>query len=176
VDKRNYSFPFDAFQNFMIAMDRALPTWLMPSLSAEAINLGAGIKDINGTTPFDAPDWMAGTPLPYDDGAVELVLAYHFFEHLHKNELIETLRELERVLQPGGTIVSVVPHWSAEIAHQDLDHKLFFTEQTWDNLFNNKYYDGTMPRDWKFYVGFQMIMGLVQRNLVLMTQIVRTDD
>jgi len=158
-------------------MDRRLPAWLLPpSLDMVAINLGSGNKEIGATTPFDADrGWWAGEQLPFEDESVDLVIAYHFFEHLTKVDLLDTLRELERILKPGGVINSVTPHWSAEIAHQDLDHKLFFTEQTWNNLFHNDYYDGTMPRDWMFHVGFQLIIGLVQRNLVLLTQIVRTD-
>lgn len=174
----SYAEPRSPIDIFKVAMDRRLPSFrtgdLAGSYKLRSLNLGAGRKEIVGAIPYDADrGWWAGQPIPHMDGSISVIHAYHFFEHLTKEELIATLRECERVLAPGGVINSVTPHWSAEIAHQDLDHKLFFTEQTWQNLLNNDYYDGTMPRDLKFEVGFQLIMGLVQRNLVLLTQLVR---
>jgi len=159
-------------------MDRQAVDFHPPIPGWSTINLGAGRKHIVNSIPLDADmGWMAREPFPnIRDEEIQTIFAFHFFEHLTKEELIATLRECERVLVCGGVINAVTPHWSAEIAHQDLDHKLFFSEQTWQNLFQNDYYDGTMPRDWKLGVGFQMIMGLVQRNLVLLTQIVKTND
>lgn len=169
--------PTDLLELFQVGMDRHVQDILPETgmIDGPKLNLGAGNKMIVGTIPHDADNgWLAGEPLPYDDETVVAIFALHFFEHLTKEEFLSVLRECERVLVTYGVINVVVPHWSAEIAHQDLDHKLFFSEQTFENLFNNSYYQGTMPRNWKLMIHTSLIMGVVQRNLVLVTQLVKT--
>jgi SAM-dependent methyltransferase len=101
-------------------------------------------------------------------------VAFHFMEHLAKDDAIKMIQEVERVLAPGGVFNMVTPYWMSEMAYQDLDHKTFWTENTFRNLFNNPYYDGTMPRNWKFKVQTCLIMGVVHRNLALVTQLVKS--
>lgn len=158
---------------FEAGMDRRISK-LYPPLPGIRINLGAGRKMIEDTDPLDAEHrWWAGDPMPYQDESVSVIFAFHFFEHLTKNEIISVLRECQRVLKVGGVIYTVIPHWSAELAHQDIDHKSFWTEQSWRTLFLNPYYDGTVPRDWNLQEVQTLIMGLVQRNLVIVSQLIR---
>jgi predicted SAM-dependent methyltransferase len=137
------------------------------------INVGAGKKHIQGADSLDADSGWHAPTLPYPDGSITTIYALHFLEHLDKDTFLAQLKEFERVLHPGGVVIIVVPYYSAQIAHQDIDHKLFFTEGTWTNIFDNKYYNGTMPREWCFHVQTCVIMGLVERNLSLFTQLVR---
>jgi SAM-dependent methyltransferase len=138
------------------------------------INLGAGNKEILDTTPVDVEHgWLAGNRMEFEDESVAAIYAFHFFEHLDKWDIIDTLRECERILMVGGSLFTVIPHWSAELAYKDLDHKSHWSEGTWDNLFNNTYYDGTMPRDWRLREHATLLMGLVQRNLVIVSQLVK---
>lgn len=158
---------------FEVGMDRRVANFY-PALPGQRINLGAGRKVIEDTDPLDAEHkWWAGDAMPYADDSVSAIFAFHFFEHLEKHEIISVLRECERVLKVGGVIYTVIPHWSAELAHQDIDHKSFWTEQSWRTLFENTYYDGTVPRDWRLQEVQTIIMGLVQRNLVIVSQLIR---
>ena len=48
-------------------------------------------------------------PLPFDDAACRLIFTEHVFEHIDTDFRLPVLRELLRVLQPGGTLRIVVP-------------------------------------------------------------------
>ena len=49
------------------------------------------------------------------------------------------VRELERVLVVGGSLITVTPHQQSEIAYHDLDHKSIWTDQTWVKFFATEY-------------------------------------
>jgi SAM-dependent methyltransferase len=71
-----------------------------------------GIEDVEQVSPG---------PLPFDDGSFDLVTALDVVEHVDDD--VAMLRELRRVLAPGGTLLVSVPAfaflWGAqdEIAH-----------------------------------------------------------
>jgi SAM-dependent methyltransferase len=52
---------------------------------------------------------VATEPLPVDDGSVSMVICFHLLEHLHSPNYY--LKELHRVLQPGGGLALVTPDW-----------------------------------------------------------------
>lgn len=157
---------------FGIGMDRDVPD-LVYVRSGTILNLGAGNKHFDWARSLDAPEWWAHEPLPYEDGAVDHIVAFHFLEHVQN--VPRLLHECQRVLRPSGTMNIVVPYGASDLALQDLDHKNFFTEDTWRVLFANPYYDTTYGNveSWEFDVGFNMIMGIVHRNLALVTQLIR---
>lgn len=170
---RSFLMPSTLLENFCIGMDRQvdefkkIETFMLPVL-----NLGAGNKHIQGAESLDASTgWWAPFLEGYEDEIVGGVFAYHFLEHLDKATFLKMMKEIERVLVPGGLVNICVPYWDCELAHQDIDHKLFFSEKTFPNLFFNKYYDGTVPRKWKFKINAQVIMGIVHRNMCLMVQL-----
>lgn len=166
-----YPYPKDIMKVFEVGMDR--PVSWHNSPEGKAINLGAGRKEIDGTIAIDYPRWKAGHPIPCGDEEVAEIFAFHFFEHLTKGEIMATLAECERILMPGGHLNCVTPHWSSEAAHQDLDHKSFWSESTWRNLLSNPYYGTTMRRDWRLKEVQSILMGVVQRNLVIVSQLVK---
>jgi SAM-dependent methyltransferase len=185
--KLHYDYPRNILDNFSTGMAREvnefIPVpWVTDSEGYDerksvVVDLGAGNKHIGGATPLDAErGWWAHQAMPFNSESVDAFLAYHFMEHLTKAEIITVLAEVQRCLKPGGVFNVVVPHFSSEAAHQDLDHKSFWTESTWKNLFKNPYYDGTMPRSWKLREHQTLIMGLVQRNLVVVSQLVKAES
>ena len=142
------------------------------------------VKHSHSECSHDDPHYMIkaarrkaekGTHRPMRFVPFDAFLAYHFMEHLTKADIITVLTEVQRCLKPGGVFNVVVPHFSSEAAHQDLDHKSFWTESTWKNLFKNPYYEGTMPRKWKLREHQTVLMGLVQRNLVVVSQLVKVE-
>lgn len=159
---------------FKLGMKRDVDQLIEPDLTF-AINLGAGNSHIPGTQSLDFPAWDGSKdPLPFADNSVTSIFAFHFLEHLTGAQAIQILREMQRVLVPGGTVQIVVPYYKANIAFQDLDHKTFFTEETWRTLFRNPFYDKNREEPWQFEVRVNLIIGVVERNLSLMTQLVKT--
>lgn len=144
---------------------------------------GAFIVDIGcGNNPhpdaarlLDYPDWDAENDrLPFADGTVDGIYAFHFLEHLRGEHVIRILRECERVLKVGGVLTIVVPHRLGSMAFHDLDHKTFWTEDTLSNLFGTPYYDKNREVPWRLYVNFLMIAGIVERNLAVFAQMTKT--
>lgn len=60
--------------------------------------------------------------LKHTSGTVAVVYSSHTIEHIHRNEAIEFLREVYRVLKPGGVCRIVVPDLSAIIGWY-LEHR-----------------------------------------------------
>ena len=58
------------------------------------------------------------------DGAVAHAYASHFLEHV--DDVTGLLRELARVMEPGGAVELVVPHFSNPYGHSDLTHRHVF--------------------------------------------------
>jgi hypothetical protein len=157
---------------FERGMSLKVEDYQLPPVEGERINLGAGSQHINGVTPLDKPEWEAPL-LPYGDETVAAVHAYHFLEHLDFDMLLAQLREIERVLMYEGVFNYVVPFWNSQLAHQDLDHKTFWAETTFENLFRNPYYRDRQDGAWQFEIKPQIIMGVADRNLVVVGQLVK---
>ena len=133
------------------------------------LNLGAGEKHISGSIPLDYPEWDADKdPILYNDSTVDGIYAFHFLEHV--KEPVRVLQEMQRVLRVGGLVNIVVPYYTSQMYAHDLDHKHPFCEDTWKILFRNPYYDKNKI-EWKFKENFNMIAGIVERNLALFTQL-----
>jgi SAM-dependent methyltransferase len=138
------------------------------------LNLGAGNSRIPDTTSLDLPEWDAMRQgIPFPDETVDTVLAFHFLEHLPGERAIFLLREMERVLKPGGHALIVVPHSAGTMAFQDIDHKSFWTEESFETLFNNPYYNKNREQPWKLTIELSVIMGLAVRNLAVLAQLLK---
>jgi SAM-dependent methyltransferase len=159
---------------FYVGMDRELNKLINPSECKKKLNLGGGNKEIDGFINLQLPEWNADIDeLPFDDCSVSHIYAFHFLEHL--NNPVNLLMECNRVLMNGGVMNILVPYYSSQMAHQDLDHKKFFSENTWRMLFNNKYYNTAhgIIFEWGLEVVFNIIIGIEERNLVLLTQLIK---
>lgn len=79
------------------------------------LNLGCGEHYAPGWVNIDAfggvrADVFANLDaLPYPDSSAELVYAGHVLEHIHPDDLPAVLREVRRVLAPGGQFCAVGP-------------------------------------------------------------------
>lgn len=162
---------------FSLGLDRELPKLLHPPQGL-SFDLGAsGSKVAPGAVPLGLPDWSwPRDRIPCADGQAGIVHAYHFMEHLTGEEAIDMLWEVQRVLRVGGIFQFCIPWAKAEIAHQDLTHKSFWTESSFKMLMRNPYYDPS-ARDklWQFREHFLLLGGIVERNICLMGQLVKTD-
>ena len=155
---------------FQLGMDRSIIS-LIEQKKGISINVGAGNKKIKGAMPLDYPEWDADfQDLPFDGETVGTIHAYHFLEHV--KDPVKMLLEFQRVLMVGGVANIVVPYFRSQMAAHDLDHKTQWCEETWRILFNNPYYNKNRI-SWRFTVGTNIIIGVVERNLALMTQLIR---
>lgn len=60
----------------------------------------------------------------FPDGSVDAVYSYHFAEHL--DDIAKLVREVQRVLKPGGLMRTVVPHFSNPYFYSDYTHRSAF--------------------------------------------------
>lgn len=164
---------------FNLGMKREIPELLDPKMGLLRINCGAGAQVIPGVIALDvnpvSPDaivWDASARIPLENGSVEVIHAYHFLEHV-ANPLF-VLREFARVLAVGGVANIVVPYYRSAMQAQDLTHRSAFTEDTWRVAFANPFYNAPGNRT-PFVVGTNVIMGVVERNLALVTQLIRVE-
>lgn len=176
-----YDFCYDSIQEmFSVGMSRDLPAMAVPPFGLLSLNLGAGKKKVvpGDPIPLDHPDWDATDPMPFVDGSVGTIHAYHFLEHLNGEDVICVMAEAQRVLAPGGVMNIVVPYYSSQLMALSVDHKTAFCEDTLKNLFTDDYWDypGTPAGGWRFKIGLNVIIGIVERNLCLITQLVREPD
>lgn len=165
---------FSINQLFEIGMKRTIPALIEPG--SVKMNLGCGNTHMPDSLNLEWPSWKAERdPIPSADGNVDTIFASHFFEHLAGDTVISVLKECQRALRVGGQLNITVPYYRAQLAFQDLDHKSFWTEETLRTLFVNKMYDKGREEPWRLSVNFCVIIGIVERNLALLIQLVRTE-
>ena len=82
--------------------------------------------------------------LPFADGSFDTVLAFDIVEHLNNGELL--LKELHRVLKPGGVLLGSVPHdddkflkdYNLTFYHRsDLTHKRYYVPESLRSVLQN---------------------------------------
>lgn len=162
---------YDAIGFFNAGMNRNFEDIIPLGLRkpGDYVNLGAGEKTFSWAKSLQRPAWNAGEPLPYADASQDGIMAFHFFEHLTGREVPAVLSECARVLRSGGLLSIAVPHRLGGMAFQDLDHKSFYTEKSWEMLLHNDYYQ-TYGQGIPLTITFNMIMGETERTLGLFTQ------
>ena len=81
----------------------------------------------------DAVEYLAKTNEKFD-----FIIAYNVLEHLQKDVLLEVLRNIRRVLNPGGSLVAMVPNavcvFGSVTRYWDITHEMAFTANNWYQL------------------------------------------
>jgi hypothetical protein len=162
------------FQNlFFLGMKRQMPPLIVRP--GRVLDLGASGKYVvPGAEPLGAPNWMCPRdPIPAADDSIGTIHAHHFLEHLSGRGVPLLLREVERVLESGGVFNYTVPYYSSTLAIQNLEHQSQWCEDTLRNLFEDDTYEHEQGRNWRLAIHFQIIVGIQQRNLALVGQLVK---
>lgn len=96
------------------------------------IDLGGRINAAEGFETVDLKDANVVCDLneewPFDDDSVGVVRAFDVFEHLRDS--VHTMKELHRVLKPGGYALIQVPSTDGRGAFQDPTHVSFWNENS----------------------------------------------
>jgi SAM-dependent methyltransferase len=95
---------------------------------SKKLNLGAGEGKKAGFvnvdwSPLSKPDVVHDLnifPYPFADASFERIEASHVLEHLDKPFFV--MKELHRLLTPGGTLLIKVPHFSRGFTHAEHAH------------------------------------------------------
>lgn len=158
-----------------LALDRDIGEILIPKIEGLIVGIGeTGIKKSEeNQISIGLPEWnFPKDKIPCEDNSVRILHAYHFLEHLSGEDAIKFLIEVQRVLKIGGVLQFGIPYYNCEIAYQDLTHKSFWTESTFKTLMNNKYYK-PIDFEWGLKIQSQCIIGIVERNLMLVGQLLK---
>jgi len=75
--------------------------------------------------------------------SVKAVYAYHFFEHV--TDLPKLMDLLARVIQPGGLLRVVVPHFSNPYFYSDHTHRAFFGLYSFSYLVSDNIHRRKVP-------------------------------
>ncbi|HNX11615.1 MAG TPA: methyltransferase domain-containing protein [Paludibacteraceae bacterium] len=67
-------------------------------------------------------------PWPYADSSVGVIRAFDVFEHL--SDPLHTMKEVQRILAPGGWLICQVPSTDGRGAFQDPTHKSYWNENS----------------------------------------------
>jgi SAM-dependent methyltransferase len=124
----------------------------MHDLKMKKLNLGCGndVKkgwvnlDVIKMPGVDVVHDLNRTPWPFSAGEFDEVLCQDVLEHV--DDLLTVLKEIHRVLKPGGIARIRVPHFTSAIAYNDPTHKRFFA---WNSF---EYFEKGKP--YHFYVDF----------------------
>ena len=163
--------PHDLASLFSVALNRDLPPFSLGLPNLRQLNIGAGFKGIVGAEEIGLPYYDAEImPIPAENESVGNIYCFGMIDHVKNVPYF--LSECQRVLAPGGVLNIWVAHCKSDLAHDDLDHKSYYTERSWDKLFRNQYWANTNVK-WKFDIGINVLMAVEHRNLSLITQLIR---
>lgn len=101
---------------------------IVAEISMKKLNVGCGEDYKEGYVNLD---WsplvkaevvhdLNSLPYPLDDGSFDEIEAFHILEHLDKPFAV--MKELHRILRPGGVLTIRVPHFSRGFTHAEHAH------------------------------------------------------
>jgi SAM-dependent methyltransferase len=111
------------------------------------LNLGSGTDirqgyvnlDVAALPGVDVVHDLANLPLPFDDDVFSEILAKDILEHI---DWIPVLRDLHRVLAPGGRLMLTSPHFTSPAVWIDPTHRTGFSIDTFEFFVSGGRYVG----------------------------------
>lgn len=135
----------------MKALDQKSSTILDIGCSRNKIPGAIGI-DIDPSCDADILHDLNVYPYPIESNSVDQIFAKHIIEHL--NDPRSFLKELYRILKPGGTAFVETPHFSCRVAYSEPEHKLFYSYFMFDELLKGLDFR-ILRREITFYKSFR---------------------
>ncbi len=108
------------------------------------LNLGCGTDirpgwvnmDIANLAGVDIVHNIETLPLPFADCHFDEILCQDILEHI---EYIPVLKDLHRILKPGGILTIRVPHFTSRNNYIDPTHKKMFSNRTFNFFVSDSY-------------------------------------
>lgn len=75
-----------------------------------AVDVSDGVCDVAAQPPNFALHLSDGTSIPLPDASIDVAFSDQLMEHLHPDDARDQLREIRRVLRPGGLYVCITPN------------------------------------------------------------------
>lgn len=108
------------------------------------LDLGCGPYKIKGAIGVDRCPWpevdvvhdLDSHPWPFADNAFDRVVCRHVLAHLQ--DVVQAMEELHRVVQPGGFVEIVTPHFSSDNAFTDITSRRLFGYRSMDYFCGNR--------------------------------------
>lgn len=109
------------------------------------LNLGAGEDKLEGFINIDWNDLanpdvkhdLNSVPYPFKDNEFDYIEASHVLEHLDRP--FDVMKEMHRLLKPGGVLRVKVPHFSRGFTHAEHAHGF---DVTFPHYFNKNFLRG----------------------------------
>lgn len=101
------------------------------------LNLGSGDRPLGGYLNIDIRPQAPGVqivhdldnfPWPFESNSVDEVVMDNCLEHLI--DCNRAMKEIHRILKPGGKAKIIVPHFTWQLAYTDPTHRHFFAYNT----------------------------------------------
>lgn len=132
-------------------LDRLVAEARTANAPARYLNLGSGRDRRDGFVNVDIADLpevdvvaaFGGEPLPFASNSFGVVLCRDILEHV---EVVPALREVHRVLAPGGFVLISAVHFTSRNLYADPTHVRGFSARTFDYFAN-----GATPEDRSYY-------------------------
>lgn len=119
-------------------IDRLQHEWMMRYVMGDCLHVGCGEKRVEGAVNIDpSPSRAEWADYPFDvhdmpffeDVSFDSVVSSHVLPSLHDPE--NALREMARVLRPGGIMAHVVPDHRYAPRRQDPRFQFQFQHHSW---------------------------------------------
>ena len=121
-------------------------------LGKKNLHLGCGNKPMKGFINVDyynkkyADEIVdLNQSLPYESESIDFIYSDNVFEHI--DNLLDLIKECNRVLKKDGTLIIRVPYFKSKHAFVDPTHINFFTIQSMDYYVKNTYFNN----EYKFF-------------------------
>ncbi|MHB0997071.1 MAG: class I SAM-dependent methyltransferase [Elusimicrobiales bacterium] len=127
-------------------------------------SVGLDLKKIEG--PYEFRQGSV-TAMPFRDGELDNVTAMEILEHI--TECREALKEIKRVLRPGGVLVMTTPDnsfvwnliwgvWSATVGRMwHHEHVVSYNADQWRALLEEQFEVTDLKRNWRFDLVFRCV-------------------
>jgi SAM-dependent methyltransferase len=142
-----------------------------PALGAVNLNLGCGKDPFRGNWfnldrvggyGADIVCTVGRDEIPMETSSVDCVYANQVLEHIP--DIVAAMREIHRVLKPGGRLVACTPHAGSDGAWEDPTHVRAFTAQSWA-FYDDRLYD--IPNQPGYYPsGVDFRFEVIRVNLI----------
>jgi SAM-dependent methyltransferase len=102
-------------------------------MAEKILDIGCGNNKIKGALGLDIDTSSQADivcdlnkyPYPIVSGEFDKVYAKHIIEHV--DDPINFMKELYRIIKPGGSLFIETPHFSSYVAYSEPQHKRFFS-------------------------------------------------